>query len=1402
MPIDAALYRARTGHFHHYSRVNTGGFRPDNARGASGAHPDLCYAERVREIVNRQEKTPSAATTPRLKLNTLLKLVTGCLLVSDLLQNGAAADGQVRSTLTTVPGWPDGLIPRADELRRSEVRLVTPLAASATLSAQGNSTSEVDINEALFHEFKRQHILARHQKYEPDDKATLIAAMARYAETAAMQNEVLGPWLVATLLGHSPDIALTRLLASNVTAEQTFTVADMQRLLQPAAFRPLLPTSLFPCWREALNQILPWLNHPEVQTLPLCSTEYAALYTGARYLAAAGTELTTLTIAEVAQLGEILWELATAAGGVEAALLPFFALPALFCLAQRQPERVQHPEIPAALTEEALTVCLQARQQAWETLERLRASMQRYIDARQSWQSRGELAETFIHACHQMPSGNSALTAAPPDATDKERIKQRYLNGWEKPCATAPDITSEYEKQTHAVAAHFAELDKLLIQGAMENLEQEEHAFIHAHEAILYPVKAVLAASYNFRKMLPTDRWYQRNLDLLLVSRNHEERIYLLAPQAQGGYQLIRVDREKEKYLRYRIFEMDEKYEKEFITNPARLTLEIKTQTIPAATQRSQQQLIQYIDYLQAQHRDHLYHALYHQGYDPSTLEKIWRVVKAFIPFYECIEGTVKNNVAQAVPACLLDLIAFIPVAGQATLLAGKFGTRLATGLQAGSGLLLRQGLSRPALRAAAVRVIAASRLPTVAEMQSLGKSVLRAADPGIETVISLGMTMRRSLSSLISVLKQINDLPADSKLAKTLQAALNRLSGAPAPLLTGRLADNQAPVAVKPVATFHGREIYVLEEAESGNLARRRYWRDRQGDLQPLNKIELLLTEGLSGRGAPVAASRWLLQLQDNQIQALIMLLRDNPQAIALTGGLNKIARMNHVPAERLMLFINEQGELTPLGLRKVTEVGNITPGVIAQVLSLSRKKFPAGEIAAIAEQYGISRARLEKYISQRGELTPLGEELLRDHEFHKFSREDARRIMTLNRQCPELDAISLAIIFNLDARKVHCYFRANGRLTKAAINRMFYSVNRTTLWELLSKDIGERTPEKLRQYATAHSLAPDAFSRYFHVDGSPTEKLKAFLKLSDDNAARADRLSLPQEAVKEVGDELETAPDYTVSINHHLVRIELTETADLPTGRGTSQEITEMKVSVEDAAFVHRINNNLPILQDPEDPRISLLIQHEGPPEAVKVTHWSSLHHLFRALGRKETAERKNSIHQQIHDWLRHEGDLDNKFTALMYTAVPLDDDGPARGLSVFARQDIAPFTVLGPYAGKLHESEASLNQEARRVGRAKVLTYLWETRAGARTVSGFGTGNILSLINTSKLPGGKAWRHNNVVAIRAGKSLTFYVAAEEIKAGEELLVDYGETYNPAATEIKQEPLSPQPGPSQRAD
>ncbi|EDC5745648.1 SET domain-containing protein-lysine N-methyltransferase, partial [Salmonella enterica] len=119
------------------------------------------------------------------------------------------------------------------------------------------------------------------------------------------------------------------------------------------------------------------------------------------------------------------------------------------------------------------------------------------------------------------------------------------------------------------------------------------------------------------------------------------------------------------------------------------------------------------------------------------------------------------------------------------------------------------------------------------------------------------------------------------------------------------------------------------------------------------------------------------------------------------------------------------------------------------------------------------------------------------------------------------------------------------------------------------------------------------------------------------------------------------------------------------------------QMKEEEDDVTWrTHQINNNLPILQHWRDPTISVMAQAEGRIETLQVTRWRP---LFNALPRQTKAR----INQEIRWFLQNEGRHDARMNEMMSVAIPLDDRDGYRGRTIYARNNLAAFTVLGPYS-----------------------------------------------------------------------------------------------------------------------
>ncbi|EDW4289858.1 SET domain-containing protein-lysine N-methyltransferase [Salmonella enterica] len=240
------------------------------------------------------------------------------------------------------------------------------------------------------------------------------------------------------------------------------------------------------------------------------------------------------------------------------------------------------------------------------------------------------------------------------------------------------------------------------------------------------------------------------------------------------------------------------------------------------------------------------------------------------------------------------------------------------------------------------------------------------------------------------------------------------------------------------------------------------------------------------------------------------------------------------------------------------------------------------------------------------------------------------------------------------------------------------------------------------------------------------------------------------------------------------------------------------QIKEEEDDVTWrTHQINNNLPILRHWRDPAISVMTQAEGKIETLQVTRWGP---LFNLLSRQTKAR----INQDIRWFLQNEGKHDARMNAMMSVAIPLDDSDGYRGRTVYARIDLAAFTVLGPYSGRLLDSEKVRCEYEKEYGK-EAGNYYFATRSQERLVSAWPEGNILSLINSPAFTHRTAETEarQNVSAVLVGKNIHFYVTTRDISAGEELWFDYGPDYRHfesgealRSAQVKEEPPSPEEG------
>ena len=464
----------------------------------------------------------------------------------------------------------------------------------------------------------------------------------------------------------------------------------------------------------------------------------------------------------------------------------------------------------------------------------------------------------------------------------------------------------------------------------------------------------------------------------------------------------------------------------------------------------------------------------------------------------------------------------------------------------------------------------------------------------------------------------------------------------------------------------------------------------------------------------------------------------------------------------------------------------GEVTPLILKQWSQFSELALGKA-IEDFAKQHRLNRADLQQYVHAQGQLTPLGQQVL--------DRADtARTAVTFEnldrwRALPQQDRNSLtregfAAQHNLDPKEFIAHvetdgsFKARGKvLEKYASNQVFTPLEPRHLEQWQRRFNATRSASSMNSFIEENNLNPVLWSTYVNDRGvlrSAVSECLALMGLSGSDVLLA-RKTLPR------GTAIKSVP---VQSSLPTTR-KSTRTASQATA-GTSKRARIENAPADDAAgedltpsLGHKINNNAPILQDPTDLRVSLTHKLEGAIEKIEIT---DSNRFFAHLSETRAKTLARDMTEDIHEWIEEEGRHHHRLSERFELRRPVD--GPERGLSVFAKVEINPYEVLGPYSGKLHRTVRSLDAEILEKSNLQVRTFSYGTKTKNATVSGHGNSNILSMINAPEVPGAARTGTENVGAIYVGKYMVFLVAWEKIPAGTELLLDYGPAYWPTLT------------------
>ncbi|OTP10081.1 hypothetical protein A5844_001779, partial [Enterococcus sp. 10A9_DIV0425] len=421
-------------------------------------------------------------------------------------------------------------------------------------------------------------------------------------------------------------------------------------------------------------------------------------------------------------------------------------MPSLLAVAQLEPDLLREALATGTYKEVAISTFIGYQQEGYfqlvEHQELLNRLYKAYQEALLQWRRKEALATTVAQTCIDRFDSSFSFY----------EIKQRYLEGSIKPCPDIewfqPKIEDVYTKLTKNVSEVHVPFDKKLVEFALNAVDQEERAFIFSGGTTLYEGFAELKNETHYTGGAPGTggmllinlrgrvTWEDTTLsldktDLFVAVQGNEERWYALKRlDEEGGYILYRVDQDSLSYFKYGLFNRKDLWEKGYQQVGNEIRIGDKYFQFSARVNRSKKlshgvEMEPLIETLSRKHSDQLYKQLYDSGNDKSDTEKLWEVIKHFIPFYDCVTGIINQDTGEAVTSCTIDALLFIPIVGQITSLNMKFAL----------------GVARAFARGGIRSVIKNSRhfLPNVAEIRKLVWSLAQAIDPGFETIVGGG---------------------------------------------------------------------------------------------------------------------------------------------------------------------------------------------------------------------------------------------------------------------------------------------------------------------------------------------------------------------------------------------------------------------------------------------------------------------------------------------------------------------------------------------------------------------------------------------------------------------------------------------------------------------------------------
>ncbi|MGP3591864.1 putative adhesin [Vagococcus sp. WN89Y] len=664
----------------------------------------------------------------------------------------------------------------------------------------------------------------------------------KHAIPPSWKQSAIADYMLRELLGmpFTPWLILQKDLNHGVIEKHLKTVKNLN------------PQTLHYFQTHILNKILPTItfslsaaDENTLNNMSLLQPEWGYLHAGALLLNESGVSLDGLTLNEIQDIG-LLLDMLLRNASVPDDYAEYFRLPALLHNQFSEHKKEDNQQI-----------------------------LPDYFSHTQAW----IIDNNPLYHLHQLAKGWKTRRELAKELLIKHQVNEKWLIRWLNYHApmpatgrngriVLPNIDDVFDKQNEKLTEANRRVEHLLLSDAFESLHFSDQQFILTAKvervngefnsmASLYGVPLPPSARVAMSQSNAMIFRIPDNIELLKCSAGDEVRIYALEEHKESSWRFNRVD-----YNRQQLLDLlpDDSIPATDPDYKLKYTTPILLKQPNESTQKTILQLAQ-LRYTK------LLKSLAHVGYEKTTQEKAHDFLLSLIPFYTCISESIKGNIDEAMPACAMDIVSFLPFAGAALATSTRFGITLSRA----TTLALRYGLQQAGikqiLKSTGSTII--KQFPSIAQqispqvMRGLGNSFISAVDPGFNLLALAG---EQGINALAIIMTQIpsGHLGIErltSILHKRAQPSLRSATNLNVKSVYSQLHGKDLDVTL--TATERGREIWVRVDRKTGELFGRKYIRNAFGFLEPApvklgKRFYQIKTMGLGGHGSKFAAEIW----------------------------------------------------------------------------------------------------------------------------------------------------------------------------------------------------------------------------------------------------------------------------------------------------------------------------------------------------------------------------------------------------------------------------------------------------------------------------------------------------------------------------------------------------------------